>query len=268
MDTSRQTLQEAMLEALKTVEPPRPGIIERLVRGLRALGPDGGPVVQERRRFGRLDCEFPTSCALEHQGSVSARVIELSPGGVRLATDRKLSLGTAVAINPPDGADIEPDYGPVMCRVLWCKKNGDDGHQVGLAYDGSALDLAASWVAALLASLGYGEELEQKRKHVRAEAEIPVAIRIRSSERAQGVALNLGMGGTLLYSDTELPVDTKLSLALGPLDGQPILTLAGEVLSNRPTKEGEAWLHSVRFLTPDPAQHKMLATYVLSLLRG
>ena len=129
-------------------------VLKSLLGGLRNLFHSGqdGPGLMDRRGEARFSCDIQVECA-DPKGRERwpARVIDVGPGGLRLQTERELTLGQELTTSyRPGGEPIGRQR--LRCQVVW--RHND---LAGLKYVDTEKNVKVSWVFELLAELGFDE---------------------------------------------------------------------------------------------------------------
>ncbi|MBI3927606.1 MAG: PilZ domain-containing protein [Armatimonadetes bacterium] len=227
-----------------------------LLEGLKSLVLGPNQVEQERREIVRLDCDYPVTVELCGEPCGAARVIELSPAGLRLEGSGELKVATAIHLRLSDSL--------AGGKVVWCRRHSG-GWRSGVLLTESA----GSWVEKLLQEVGFDENIVfTRRRHPRMAGAVPA----RASDSAEqhveeGWVSNLGVGGALLRFPRPLPEDRVLDVRIGPSHRLPALSLQGTVLKTWPDPDEQQLHHNFRFLDPDADQVKLLGRYIFALLK-
>lgn len=251
-----------MSETTENLQPEaRQGALARLMNSIRGLVDPQLPV-EDRRSTGRFACDLETSYVTEIGGTGQARVLDVSRRGLRLSTAQQLGRGMTVAVKPP--ASLDGAFPPLMARVMWTRK-GDQECLCGLLLPPGTED-DQSWLEAYLASQGFNAREPQRRKHVRADSDIPGELARDAQFPLSVVVKNLSLGGALIRTDQSLEKNSHFKLALGPHGDLPELELAGIVL-RQSGGDDEGLNYSVRFGPLEQRRHTLLKEYIVSLLR-
>lgn len=258
-------LSDAMLEAVQEHQTKVSSDFFPFIR--RLLGRVKAESGTEKRRFNRFSCDHKVECLPETGKAFQAHLIELSIGGMRWESEVRLRRGQCVAVNPPQNTAFS-DWGAVMVRVAWSKSQLDsDLYLHGAAYYGGIEVLGYSWMAGVLAALGYGRTLGQNRSHIRMDSEIG-AVFTQKKTHAQGTILNLGLGGALLLLDEAATEGADGALKVGPWSNLPAVDLTTQVTSVRPNPDGEGFLHGLMFTNLEGEALRVLRDYVLELMES
>jgi len=237
----------------RLVNKPQP-LFNKILKGFREFAFEDRASVEERRRVLRLTCLYETS--LGRGGS--AEVLDLSPAGLGLVTNRKLARGVTMQISaPPQYSDFAPVDGTVrFCRPF------RDRFRIGLEFRGSLLP---SWANPALKDLGFmPTHLDQKRRYVRAQTSLPIEVRDWRGEFELATLLDLSRGGTLLRTTKSWEIGEALRLILGPIGYLPTLFLSGVVLHQRPDPDG--WLINLSFIDAGGTNLSRLDLYIKTIL--
>lgn len=92
---------------------------------------------EDRRAFRRLDARVSVTMTFLPSGEGAAisrdfHSLDLSPGGIRVATDAAVEPGAFVALHialPGEGDSIE-----LFAKVIWTTKDQDGKHMAGLQF--------------------------------------------------------------------------------------------------------------------------------------
>ena len=249
-------------EELKTHVGIKQGALSRLFSSLKFLvEPD--PPVEDRRAGGRVECLLSTSLVTETGDNHDCTVLDVSRRGLRVRTDRSVGRGLSVAIKPPES--FAEKYASLMARVMWSRKDDDGKYLTGLLLP-PGNENEESWLEGYLLSKGHSASGPQRRKFLRADAELQGRLILKDDTMVPVTLLNLGLGGALIRCEPELEKMSPFKLRLGPHGSLPELELSGTIL--RLTTGTDAFhLHSSRFGPLDARRHDLLKKYIISLLR-
>lgn len=237
----------------RLVNRPQP-LINKILKGFREFAFEDKASVEERRRVMRLTCLYETSLG---KGG-TAEVLDLSPAGLGLVTNRKLSRGLALQLSPPAQYS---DFTAIDGSVRYCRPYRDR-FRIGLEYKGSLLP---TWVNPALRDLGFNiNHLDQKRRYVRAQTSLPVEVRDWRGDFELATLLDLSRGGTLLRTTKSWEIGEALRLILGPIGYLPTLFLSAVVLHQRPDPDG--WLVNLSFIDASGTNHNRLDLYIKTIL--
>ncbi|MBX3170342.1 MAG: PilZ domain-containing protein [Candidatus Eremiobacteraeota bacterium] len=236
----------------RLVDRPQP-LFNKILKGFREFAFEDKASVEERRRVLRLTCLYETNL-----GRHSAEILDLSPAGLGLLTNRKLSRGTSLQVAAPAAY---ADFAPVDGLVRFCRPFRDR-FRIGLEYRGS---LIPTWANPALKDLGFmPAHLDQKRRYVRAQTSLPVEVRDWRGEFELATLLDLSRGGTLLRTTKSWEIGEALRLILGPIGYLPTLFLSGVVLHQRPDPDG--WLVNLSFIDAGGTNLSRLDLYIKTIL--
>lgn len=237
----------------RLVDKPQP-LFNKILKGFREFAFEDKASVEERRRVLRLTCLYETN--LGRGGS--AEILDLSPAGLGLVTNRKLSRGASVQVAPPAAY---ADFAPIEAIVRFCRPFRDR-FRIGLEFRGS---LIPTWANPALRDLGFmPTHLDQKRRYVRAQTSLPVEVRDWRGEFELATLLDLSRGGTLLHTTKSWEIGEALRLILGPIGYLPTLFLSGVVLHQRPDPDG--WLVNLSFIDAGGTNLSRLDLYIKTIL--
>lgn len=237
----------------RLVDKPQP-LFNKILKGFREFAFEDKASVEERRRVLRLTCLYETN--LGRGGS--AEILDLSPAGLGLVTNRKLSRGASVQVAPPAAY---ADFAPIEAIVRFCRPFRDR-FRIGLEFRGS---LIPTWANPALRDLGFmPTHLDQKRRYVRAQTSLPVEVRDWRGEFELATLLDLSRGGTLLRTTKSWEIGEALRLILGPIGYLPTLFLSGVVLHQRPDPDG--WLVNLSFIDAGGTNLSRLDLYIKTIL--
>lgn len=237
----------------RLVDKPQP-LFNKILKGFREFAFEDKASVEERRRVLRLTCLYETN--LGRGGS--AEILDLSPAGLGLVTNRKLSRGASIQVSPPAAY---ADSAPIEGLVRFCRPFRDR-FRVGLEFRGS---LVPTWANPALRDLGFmPTHMDQKRRYVRAQTSLPVEVRDWRGEFELATLLDLSRGGTLLRTTKSWEIGEALRLILGPIGYLPTLFLSGVVLHQRPDPDG--WLVNLSFIDAGGTNLNRLDLYIKTIL--
>lgn len=245
-----QLLAEAQA---RLVHRPQP-LFNKILKGFREFAFEDKASVEERRRVERLTCLYETGLGR----GASAEILDLSPAGLGLVTNRKLARGTTMQISAPAQY---ADFAPVEGLVRFCRPFRDR-YRVGLEFRGS---LMPTWANPALKDLGFmPNHMDQKRRYVRAQTSLPIEVRDWRGDFELATLLDLSRGGTLLRTTKSWEIGEALRLILGPIGYLPTLFLSGVVLHQRPDPDG--WLVNLSFIDAGGTNLSRLDLYIKTIL--
>lgn len=237
----------------RLVNRPQP-LFNKILKGFREFAFEDKASVEERRRVLRLTCLYETSL---DRGS-SAEVLDLSPAGLGLVTNRKLARGATLQVSPPAQY---ADFATVEGVIRFCRPFRDR-FRLGLEFRGSLLP---SWANPALRDLGFmPTHLDQKRRYVRAQTSLPIEVRDWRGDFELATLLDLSRGGTLLRTTRSWEIGEALRLILGPIGYLPTLFLSAVVLHQRPDPDG--WLVNLSFIDAGGTNLSRLDLYIKTIL--
>jgi len=191
--------------------------------------------LKEKRKTLRFDCReklFFQFDGVPHD----AEVLDISRGGVRIATPAELPLGRDIFLRIKDNSRGRV---PVKAVVRWLR--GDGPYEVGLEFRESTSKLSKRWVRKLFPNEGKAwTQGHQQRAEVRTSVNLPVVL---SNNFSEGRILDLSSSGARIELDEKLDNATDLYLCLP----WSYLEVQADVLRTEP--KGSKWVHSVRFST-------------------
>lgn len=242
-------------ELLETIQGLLPG---------RAGLPD-----EERRRLVRLRCYIPVQLLQPGRKPHDAVVVEMGVDGLRFRTRYEIDKKTEVHVEYPHKVAGVKNH-RVRCRVIWTRKGSNSPHTtVGVRYEDTPANLRGSWVKAVLRELGFEERmLAQKRSAIRVPGDLPASVAIPGDEFVGGArALNVGVGGVLLQTDSRLKQGQTYRVSLGPAFKLNSLMLAASCLRCE-HQSGDVWVSSLRFTDPSAEQVRLLGKYLMAMIRS
>ena len=247
----------------KTRAEARQGALSRLFSSIKFLvEPD--PPVEDRRGGGRLESALATSFVTENGDNYDCTVLDVSRRGLRVRTARPVGKGLSVAIKPPE--QFAENHASLMARVMWSRKDDDGTPLAGLLLP-PGNENEESWLEAYLLSKGHSASGPQRRKFLRADAELPGRLVGKDNKTVAVTLINLGLGGALIRCEPELAKMSPFQLHLGPHGSLPELELSGTILRLTPSNGETFHLHSSRFGPLEARRHDLLKKYIVSLLR-
>lgn len=236
-------------------------MVKDFLKGFLALVRDPGEDwgFRERRNRVRVQCNYRCRYALKGE-RFSGTVIDLGEDGLRLASEEPLSLGQTLTVFCPF-VDLEGPCQPIEVLVRWTRPGaGKIVHLSGLQYVGEGPLPEGSWVAGILALLGFAENLRSSRRRwVRADCTLPG----RLGEQAIELQ-NLGLGGALARCHNQLQCG-PVNLSVGPLEKLAVLQIDKAQLSQS-RGEGDQGHYIIEFPELNDAQIKLLGRYLKRLL--
>jgi len=234
-------------------------LLKKIIRGFRDFAFEDAPSVEERRRIQRLTCHYPLT--LSSSGSpLPVTVMDLSAAGAALISSRRFAKGSIIMLGQPQLPNMEKTQA-LQATVRYCR-GLRERFRVGVEFRGNLVD---SWVGEALLELGFdSSHMEQKRRYVRAQTQLPIEIRTWDGEFLVGTLLDLSRGGALLNTTKAWGVGEALRLILGPVGFLPVLFLSAVVLHQRPDQDG--WLLNVSFIDASGTNQSRLDQYIKTIL--
>lgn len=238
------------------------GPLARLLSNIKTLVDPELPIT-DRRAVGRLVCELATTYLTETGDSGEATVLDVSRRGFRIRTASPVRKGMTVALKPPEGVDGE--FAPLMAKTIWNRREADGGFTSGLLLPPGSED-EETWLEAFLIDQGFSVGEPQRRRYVRADADLMAVLMLDAQAPLTVRVVNLGLGGALLRSDLSMEKQSSFRLRIGPHADLPELELSGTVLRQNRAESGEGFDHSTRFGPLEQRRHALLKEYIVSLL--
>jgi hypothetical protein len=198
------------------------------------LGQGASTVEEERRLWGRIPCEVETTCQAaggEGGDRLSARVQNISRGGVNLLLGRAFEPGALLSVALPGTASTE-----VLACVVRCEAR-DGGWQLGCTFASPLADEDLERIERGAGRTPAREQRGRTRYPCHAQALYQVVRTPELSERRPVVVLNVSASGIALQGDEPLRVGELLSLELSR-DGTAVLTTLASVVRTDVTEEG------------------------------
>lgn len=223
--------------------------------------------VDDRRISNRLDCSYQVHYLTDDNKHGQGELLDISRRGLRLRTDRQLAKGRTIALKSPKSLENEKVFPPVMARIVWACRETGGKFLAGLLLPTANIN-DETWVEELLTRLGYADD-GQRRRHVRAEANLEGVWHLVGGAEAEVLVLNLGLGGALIRAEDCYEKDSAFTLQLGPIGDLPEVELQGTVIKNAPGDgdDQEFTYHSVRFRPLEKRRHALLKEYIIALLQ-
>ena len=188
--------------------------------------PTGAPIAEPDRRVWvrrHVSAEtrvVPTSAPDE--ASVSARIVDLSPGGVKLLIGRAFQPGDLLTLETPAQAG-EASVAVLAC-VAHSQPEGDGEWSVGCRF---SAELSAADLADLGAARARPASPDSRNwSRFRSEATAVYQVVSDGEEvRREARVLNLSPAGVALSVDHEVRAGALLSAELHAPDGRPVVTI-------------------------------------------
>lgn len=177
-----------------------------------------------------MACKIQAEVRTE-KSSFAATITEISVAGIRIEPVERLTTRSNVAVSVPTSGK----KGLVRCRTVWAGRlNGP----AGLVFDDTEEAKSLSWLKETLVSSGFSQDNVKERR---------TQVRVRSGHRAyltnlsdttiaEGTLLNIGRGGAMLLTDSEVSLGTRCKLNTEASGVLPALAVPAQVLTicNRP----------------------------------
>lgn len=238
-----------LADAQQRLISQRQPLFNKILKGFREFAFEDKASVEERRRVLRLTCLYQAQLG---------EVLDLSPAGLGMVSNRKLSRGALMQISAPAQYS---EFAPVDGTVRFCRPFRDR-FRLGLEFRGS---LIPTWANPALRDLGFSPtHLDQKRRYVRAQTSLPIEVRDWRGDFELATLLDLSRGGTLLRSSKSWEIGEALRLILGPIGYLPTLFLSAVVLHQRPDPDG--WLVNLSFIDAGGTNLSRLDLYIKTIL--
>ena len=194
---------------------------------LLGLGRSGPAGEEERRLWGRIPCDLETTCRSASgptTGPLSARLRNISRGGLNLVLGRAFEPGTLLSVGLP-GSDSGME---VLACVVHCEPTDDTTWGLGCTFAAPLADEDLEFFGA-----GVNKPATDQRDWVRYPCRARVAYQIvRSPEpmpAQPAEVLNISAGGVALSVAEPLEVGALLSVELSRDDAVLVTTLASVV---------------------------------------
>ena len=190
----------------------------------------------ENRQTFRARCEFEIEVGIG-QARYLGKAVDAGPQGLKIRIRGPFKASAMKPNTPAALRYLEPLFDAqldsVKAKVRWAKKEGEGVFVVGVMFDEAPENLVRSWVKPVLTKL-FQQKTKQKRKTLRVHCNLPISF-VYGGKTLQGHLRDLSAGGALLESLVELPADTEISFAVGPLRDSklPRLALTGKVQRTR-----------------------------------
>ena len=226
---------------------------------------DGG--FQERRKLIRMRCSYEVK-GHHSDKKFKATVVDIGLQGLKMRTGEKLKVGDKVTLSPPSEG-VGNTAAPVEGKVLWIKVTDKTfARYVGLIFTTKKEEMGQSWVKLLLKELGFKpKSIFTNRRFVRADCFLDAKYMSRQVGReVTGRVYNLGVGGMLLESNYELPMDEPTEMVFVPPEGLPPLRLLA--YPKQIKRDGTVRLIGLEFRDLSDRQLDVLGRYLKQLLQA
>lgn len=220
----------------------------------------------ERRKLVRLRCSYELKAVL-HDKKFKATVVDMGAKGLKLRTGQPLKVGDKISLLPP--GPVSEGGEPVDCKVLWVKQSGRGySTYAGLLFTIKKEQQARSWVRFYLTELGFNPKtVHSQRRFLRADCVLEARYHSPSLQRTgSGRVYNLGVGGLLLESSHDLPLQEPLEIDFAGGDGLRPLKLVGYPIKSK--NDGKVKLIGVEFRDLNAPQLEGLGRYLKHLLKA
>ncbi len=178
-----------------------------------------------------MACKIQAELRTE-KSSFAATITEISVAGIRIEPVERLSNRSNVAVSVPMSKK-----GLVRCRTVWAgRPNGQ--HAAGLVFDDTEEAKSLSWLKETLVSSGFSQDnVKERRTQVRVRSGHRVYLtNLSDTTIGEGTMLNIGRGGAMLLTDSEVSLGTRCKLNTEASGVLPALAVPAQVLTirNRP----------------------------------
>ncbi len=180
---------------------------------------------EDRRLWDRREVNVETRvtpAAGEAETSLSARILDVSSGGVRVEVGRRFQPGDLLTLEPPP-RDNTP-HTTVLACVVYCQANDQDRWVLGCRF---SAELGDADLAAFGASKQRPDLLDG-RNWSRFPCQVKAIYQVISNEdgpRREAKVLNISAGGVALLVDEDIRAGALLSAELHAPDGYAELTI-------------------------------------------
>ena len=222
---------------------------------------------QERRKLVRMRCSYEVKGEIG-QKKFKATIVDIGVQGLKLRTGQKLKSGDKIVLGSP-GQGVGATAAPVEGKVLWVKSTEKSfARYVGIIFTAKGEDMAQSWVKILLKELGFKPKaIFTNRRFIRADCFLDAKYHALQVDReVTGRVYNLGVGGMLLESNYDLPMNEATEMEFVPLEGLPILRLLAYPVKSK--QDGTVRLIGLEFRDLTPRQLDVLGQYLKVLLQA
>src|SRR5262249_45145490 len=191
--------------------------------------------IEERRVWVRHPCRLETTLQAgntDESGPISARVRNVSRGGIQLIVDRCIQTGELIGVDLPG-----PDQGAVLACVLHAAKAGNREWALNCSF---AAELGEEELRLFGASSAPATDVEQ-RASIRYPCKSRVVFQVvggDASQRGLATVLDLSSGGAALSVAHPLAVGTLLDLSLRDEEDRIVASMLASVVRARPAAAG------------------------------
>jgi len=179
---------------------------------------------KDRRVWLRYPSEVLTNYSLMgngHEPLFSARVRDVSLGGINLITDRVFEPGTLLTVTLP--GDGKSSLAVLAC-IIHCRQRSENEWAVGCSFSAELEEwqLRAFGARKPVATAGNGRVAARFSCHVKAFCQVPA---VPDNPPFEARVLNVSLNGIALEAEQELPAGTLLSTELHGSHGATPLTM-------------------------------------------
>jgi hypothetical protein len=172
----------------------------------------------------------------------SARVQNISRGGIKLVVDRRIEAGELVCVDLP--CTNPPGSSMVLACVLRAKAEPRGGWALSCSFATELSDADLAQFGVRPACAGRVE----KRAHARHPCQAQVTFEVVGATGQDSASVsNISAMGIGLVVSRPLAVGSLLSLELKRADGQRVLTMLASIVRAQPTPEGN-WTLGCNFI--------------------
>ncbi len=249
-------------------------MFQSLLAGFKGLFAPGGSTTsaadngfQERRRRVRLRCNYEVKATVGDK-KFKATVVDIGIQGLKIRTSQKLKAGDTVVLAPPGPISGSPAQ-PVEGKVLWTMTPRKTYlTYAGISFSSGKEVMARSWVRLFLVELGFTQKMIQtQRRFIRADCFLEARFHSpQLGKEAIGRVYNLGVGGMLLESPYDLPIQEPVSLEFLSFEKLPPLKMLGYPVQAK--REGTMKLVGIEFRDLSAEQLDLLSRYLKKLLKA
>ena len=198
---------------------------------------------EERRQWERFPADTDVTVRVEGEPPLTARVRDVSSGGLRLLSDRLIDRGTTVRVDlpPPNGDSATA----VLACVVFTQPAGEGHFVLGCSFSTELSDADLAPLGARKVKPGDGGQRVSER--LPATGQVAFA-RAGTAEDARPAGIhNISPTGVALLLSEELAPGTLLNLEFRSAAGQAVLTIVGCVVFLTGRGQGQ-WLAGCNFV--------------------
>lgn len=221
---------------------------------------------RERRKLVRLRCAYEVKANIGEK-KFKATIVDIGVEGLKLRTGQHLKVGEKVVLAPP-GQGLSVQALPVEGKVVWIKTTEKSyARHAGVVFTTKKEDRAKTWVSLFLKELGFNPRMiYTKRRFIRADCFLDARYQAKQVGReVTGRVYNLGVGGMLLESNYDLPIDEPTEMEFIPPENLPVLRVLAYPIQVK--KEGVVRLVGLEFRDLTARQLDVLGQYLKLLLK-